>query len=132
MTAKRETGEPRDLDPLMEKLRDYMLEKSGSVEEFPFGPQVMVFRVVSKMFGLMAWEENPVVISLKCDPERSQKLREEHAGINGAYHLNKKHWHGLEMGGSVDFDLAKELMDHSYDLVVAALTAKEQEHVRRL
>jgi len=132
MSPKKEDGEPRELDPVMERLRDHMLEKSGCEEEYPFGPQVMVFRIVGKMFGLMAWEENPVVISLKCDPERSQLLREEHEGINGAFHMNKKHWHGVVVAGSVDFALAQELMDHSYDLIIASLTSKEQEHVRRL
>ena len=132
MSPKKDEGEPRELDPMMEKLRAHMLEKSGCEEEYPFGPEAMVFKVAGKMFGLMAWEVNPVIISLKCDPERSQLLREEHVGINGAYHMNKKHWHGVELGDSVGFDLVQELMDHSYDLVVASLTAKEQDHVRRL
>jgi len=125
-------AEPRELDPQMEPLRDYMLAKPGCAEEFPFGPQAMVFKVAGKMFGLLAWEEVPVYISLKCEPARSQALREEHEGINGAYHMNKMHWHSVAMGGSVDLELARELMDHSYDLVVASLPGKVQERLRGL
>ena len=53
-----------DLDPRMDILRDHMLGKPGAVDEFPFGPQAMVFKVAGKMFGLLAWEEVPVYIAL--------------------------------------------------------------------
>ena len=123
---------PRELDAQMEPLRDHMLAKPGCVEEYPFGPQAMVFKVAGKMFGLLAWEEVPVSISLKCDPERSLELREEHEGINGAYHMNKKHWHSVAMGDSVDMVLVRELMDHSYELVIATLPGKERERLQGL
>jgi len=127
-----EAARPRDLDPLLEPLRNYMLAKPGCEEVYPFGPQVMVFKVGGKMFGLMAWEEVPVYISLKCDPEQSEELREEHAGINGAYHMNKKHWHSVAMGDSVDMDLAQELMDLSYDLIVETLPGKVRGRLKGL
>jgi len=126
-----ETG-PRQLDPMMEPLRDYMRAKPGCEEEFPFGPQAMVFKVGGKMFGLLAWEEVPVYISLKCDPERSVELREQHKGINGAYHMNKKHWHSVAMDGSVELELAQELMDRSYELIVATLPGKVRERLQQL
>jgi len=121
--------EPRsgDLDPRMEILRDYMLSKPHTSDDFPFGPQAMVFRVAGKIFGIMSWEENPVVISLKCDPERAVRLRESHSGITGAWHLNKTHWNGVTMDDSVSIDLVKELMDHSYELIVGSLPNKVRE-----
>ena len=115
---------PEDLDPRIDILRDHMLGKPGAVDEFPFGPQAMVFKVVGKMFGLLAWEEVPVYISLKCEPERAIELREQHPGITGAYHMNKKHWNSVKLDDSVSLELARELMDHSYDLVVASLPKK--------
>lgn len=132
LERERKAAEPREIDPLMEPLREYMLAKPGCVEEFPFGPEVMVFKVGGKMFGLLAWEEVPVYISLKSDPEKSQALREQYAGINGAYHMNKKHWHSVAMDGSVDLELARELMDHSYELIVATLPGRERERLRGL
>ena len=125
-------AEPKPLDPLMEPLRDYLLAKPGCEEVYPFGPQVMVFKVRGKIYGFLAWEDVPVVLSLKCDPDRSQELREAHAGINGAYHLNKKHWHSVAMGGSVDMDLALELIDHSYDLIVGTLPGRVRDRLRSL
>ncbi len=130
--SQQDAAEPRDLDPMMEPLRQYMLAKPGCEEDFPFGPQVVVFRVGGKMCGLLAWENVPVTISLKCDPERSLELREQYSGINGAYHMNKKHWHSVAMDGSVDMDLVCELMNHSYALIVATLPGREQERLRGL
>ncbi len=129
---KPKEGEPRELDPLLEPLRDYLLAKPGCAEEYPFGPQVMVFKVVGKVFALLAWEEVPVYVSLKCDPERSQGLREQFSGINGAYHLNKKHWHSVAMDGSVDMELTQELIDHSYDLIVSTLPGRDRELLQGL
>ncbi len=129
---KIESAEPKPLDPLMEPLRDYLLAKPGCEEGYPFGPQVMVFKVGGKIFGFLAWEEVPVTLSLKCDPERSLELREVHVGINGAYHLNKKHWHSVALGGSVDRALAVELIDHSYELIVGTLSGKVRDRLRGL
>ncbi len=111
-----------ELDGRLETLREYMLTKPGAVEEFPFGPEVMVIRVVGKIFGLIAWEENPLRISLKCDPERAVELRELYPGIIPGYHLNKQHWNTVIMDTSVTDALVRELMDHSYDLVVSTLS----------
>jgi hypothetical protein len=33
----------QNLDPRMEILRDYMLAKPGVTDDFPFGPEAMVF-----------------------------------------------------------------------------------------
>jgi len=83
--------------------------------------------VAGKIFGIMPWEENPISISLKCDPDRAVQLREMHSGITGAYHLNKTHWNGVRMDDSVSLELVKELMDHSYELIVASLKKKVRE-----
>ena len=116
-----------DLDPRMDVLRDYMLGMPHTTDDFPFGPEAMVFRVAGKIFGIMPWEETPISISLKCDPDRAVQLREQHPGITGAYHLNKTHWNGVKMDDSVGMKLVKELMDHSYELIVASLPKKVRE-----
>lgn len=36
------------------KVRDYLLAKPEAVEEYPFGPDVMVFKVQGKMFALLS------------------------------------------------------------------------------
>jgi len=36
-----------------ESLREYLLNKRGACEDFPFGPSVIVFKVMEKMFALI-------------------------------------------------------------------------------
>ncbi len=81
----------------------------------------MVFRVAGKIFAFVAWEENPLRVSLKCDPERALELRDRHAGIIPGYHLNKKLWNTVILESADVVDLVEGLIDDSYDLIVASL-----------
>lgn len=109
----------------IEQFRQLCLEKPGTTEETPFGPDTLVFKVAGKIFALAGMEPF-TSINLKCDPERAVELRELHAGILPGYHMNKKHWNTVLMDGSVRDALVKELLEHSYTLVVASLPKKTQ------
>ncbi len=85
-------------------------------EEFPFGPDVMVFKVNKKIFALLNFAQ-PAQISLKCDPDRAELLREQYPAITAGYHLNKRHWITLTLDGSVPAAECRALIDHSYTLV---------------
>ena len=103
--------------------RAHCLQKPGFSEDFPFGPDVLVFRVAGKIFALM--DVNTFAsVNLKCDPERAVELRERYDGIQPGYHMNKQHWNTISTDGSVPAKLILELADHSYDLVRASLTKK--------
>ena len=110
----------------IEEYRDYCLKLSGVTEEFPFDEKTLVFKVMGKMFALTDVDEFASV-NLKCDPERAVQLRENYSGINGGYHMNKKHWNTVQTDGSVEDELFYELIKHSYDLVVAKLPRKIRE-----
>lgn len=60
-------------------------------------------------------------MNLKCDPERAVALREECSGIIPGYHMNKRHWNTVSFDGSIPSELLRELIDHSYDRVVAGM-----------
>ncbi len=115
----------------IEEYRNYCLKKPAVTEEFPFNETALVFKVASKMFALIDVEKF-ASISLKCDPERGAELREQFSGINYAYHFSKKHWIGVATDGSVPDNLAYELINHSYDLVVSKLPKKVKEEIKRL
>jgi predicted DNA-binding protein (MmcQ/YjbR family) len=44
--------------------------------------------------------------------------------------MNKKHWNTLHLGGRVPNALLKELIDHSYQLVVSSLPKKLREELK--
>ena len=107
----------------LDELREYCLQKKGTSEDTPFGPETLVFRVMGKIFAITGIDEYEFV-NLKCDPERALELREEHLGIKPGWHMNKQHWNSVMTDGSVGENLFKELVDHSYDLIVASLPRK--------
>ena len=110
----------------IELLREYCISKKAVTEEFPFDEETLVFKVGGKMFALVGLERVPFQVALKCDPERAIELRDEYDGlITEAYHMSKKHWNSV-FAESLPPDFVKELIDHSYDLVVKGMTKKQQ------
>ena len=116
----------------IEACRDYCLFQKAAIEEMPFGPNTLVFKVMGKMFALIGLESVPLNINLKCDPDRAIELREEYDGlITGAYHMNKTHWNSVQVE-KLPPDLVRELIDHSYQLVVQGLPRKLQSELKSL
>ena len=116
----------------VEDLRAYLLAKPGATEELPFGPQALVYKVMGKMFALVAWDESPVYVSLKCEPDRALELRAVFSAVRGAYHFNKKHWNMVFFDGSVPEPELLAMIDDSYDLVVRGLPKTKREKVARV
>ncbi len=110
----------------LEAFRSHCMRKPGFSEDFPFGPETLVFRVAGRIFALMDADDF-VSVNLKCDPERAIELRERYEGITPGYHMNKRHWNTVVTDGSVPGRLLLELADHSYELVRAALPKKVRE-----
>ena len=99
----------------------FALELSEVTEEQPFGPEVDVYKVVGKVFLLIAPESAPPTISVKCEPGLAVALRAEHDAVIPGYHLNKKHWNTVILDGSIPNDEIEEMISHSYERVVAGL-----------
>ncbi len=108
----------------IETFREYCLVKKGVTEEFPFDEVTLVFKVMGKMFALTGLDADEPSANLKCDPDRSLELRDEHPDIIAGYHMNKKHWNTVYLERELDDSLIRELIDHSYELVVMGLTKK--------
>lgn len=106
---------------------DQCLSLPGAEETTPFGPEALVYKVGGKMFAITVPEDFPARINLKCDPERAIELRDEHKGIKPGWHMNKRHWNTVMLDGTVPPKLIRELVQHSYQLVVAALPKKARE-----
>lgn len=104
----------------------HCLSKPGAEETTPFGPDVLVYKTGGKMFAASNPDEVPSRLNLKCDPERSIQLREQYEAIIPGYHMNKRHWNTLILDGSLPPALVRELIDHSYDLVVASLPKSQR------
>ncbi len=103
------------------ELRGRCLGHAGAVEEFPFTPGLSVFKVSGKVFALSRLDARPLGVSLKCEPELAEQLRATYPAIRPGYHLNKRHWNTVDIDGSVPDRLVLDMVEDSYDLVVAGL-----------
>ncbi len=111
----------------IESLRDYCLSKPAATEGFPFGEDTLVFKVMEKIFLLVALDSSPLQFNAKADPEKAIDLREQYAAIKPGYHMNKKHWNTVITDGSLSNALLKEIITDSYDLVVRSLPKKDRD-----
>ncbi|MFD8381659.1 MmcQ/YjbR family DNA-binding protein [Streptomyces sp. NPDC000941] len=112
-----------------EQLRSFCLSFNAAVEEFPFPrvPEVSVYKVGGKMFALTTLDARPLTANLKCDPEQAISLRAEHPGlIVPGWHMNKRHWNTVTVDAELPDRLVRELIEDSYDLVVAGLPRAER------
>lgn len=98
-------------------VEDYVLSMPNAIRDYPFGEQVAVYKVNDKMFALIAEGSDPVRLSLKCDPQLSEVLREKYETVMPGYHLNKKHWNTIVLSGQISWEDIQGLIRHSYDLV---------------
>lgn len=120
-------------------LREICLSFPGAFEDFPFGPEFSVFKVRAatsggatqhaKMFALSSMDQENWSVSLKCDPVLAEQLRTAHPEITGAWHMNKTHWNGVRLDGSLPDEMIRDMVEDSYDLVVASLSRKQQEQL---
>ncbi len=111
-----------------ESLREYLLNKRGACEDFPFGPTVIVFKVMDKMFALIPLDKKSLRINLKCDPELALHLRAKYNSVQPGYHMNKKHWNTIIIDGSIPDDELLAMIDDSYNLVIKGLKKGELPH----
>ncbi|MBC7408856.1 MAG: MmcQ/YjbR family DNA-binding protein [Arcicella sp.] len=107
----------------IEEFREHCISKKGVTEELPFGPDILVYKVMGKMFALTPLVSDIFSVSLKCNPSKAIELRDEFSYIAGAYHMSKIHWNTVNCILAPTKQL-KELTDHSFDLVIAGFSKK--------
>ena len=113
----------------IESLRTYCLKKKGVTEEFPFGPDTLVFKVKGKVFLLTSLDSETFRFNVKCDPDKAIELRERYDAVQPGYHMNKKHWNTVIVDGRLSLQLLREMIDDSYELVVQSLPKKTREEL---
>jgi predicted DNA-binding protein (MmcQ/YjbR family) len=95
----------------------YVLSMPNAWLDYPFGEGVAVYKVGEKMFALIQEKNNPLRISLKCDPLLATTLRERYESVLPGYHLNKKHWNTIILSGQLSWPDVQDLIRHAYLLV---------------
>ena len=112
-------------------LKKLCLGFPGAFEDFPFGPETSVFKVEGKLFAISALERSPLNVSLRCEPELAEQLRRSYPdAVTPGYHLNKRHWNTVLCDGSaVPDEMVRDMVEDSYDLIVAAMPRAVRERL---
>lgn len=115
----------------IEQLQQYCLSKPGVEETLPFGPDVLVYKVMGKVFLLCPLDTEKFQFNVKCDPDKALELRDSYSCVLPGYHMNKKHWNTIIPDSSVNAKLLREWIDHSYELVRDSLPKKLREELQK-
>lgn len=116
------------------RAREYLLDRPDAWEDYPFGPDVAVFKISSRMFATLGEggpqpERQVDRVNLKCDPQEALFLRDMFDAVKPGYHMNKNHWNTVILDGSVPAFELERMMDRSYALVVGGLRKTERERL---
>jgi predicted DNA-binding protein (MmcQ/YjbR family) len=94
-------------------------------------PLVLIYKVMGKMFAILSVRGTENVI-LKCDPHLAETLREQYAGVGHRSHLDRRFWISVDLDADVPSEEIERLAAHSYDLVRAGLTRKQNAELEAL
>ena len=120
---------------VLEWCRATCLALPDAATDEPFGPGAEAFRVHGKIFALLTRAESVSehqIVNLKAEPREVPLLVEAHDHVLPGWHMNKKHWISVELAPDVDRELLAELIEDSYDNVVATLPRAQRPTLRAL
>ena len=118
------------------ELRGICLGFPGAFEDFPFGPETSVFKVQAAVSGSASQDVRP----LRDGPARFRREPEMRAcpgrtaarrppGDHRSLALEQEHWNGVRLDGSLPDAMVRDMIEDSYDLVVASLSRRQQEQL---
>lgn len=114
----------------LEELRDHCLNVKSAEECTSFGEDFLSYKIMNKVFAFFHLhpKEGEHFVVLNCDPDRSPELREKYQGITkGVYTGPTLTWNSVYIQRDVPDALIAELIEHSAEEVVKALSKKKQE-----
>lgn len=101
----------------------YIMTLPGVWLDYPFGEDVAIYKFgkdndgAGKIVAAVYEKSSPLRVSLKCDPQLAENLREKYETVLPGYHFNKKHWNTIICSGQMSDDEIFDLARHSYELV---------------
>ena len=112
----------------IDAIQSFCLNKERTTEEFPFDESILVYKVLGKIFALCpleAWEQGKPSITLKCEPNYADELRNDYHSIQPGFHTNKRHWNTIYLNNcGFTSEFLFELIDHSYAMVIKNMSKK--------
>ena len=118
----------------IEELRNHCLAIKKVEECTPFGDDVMVYKIMNKMFAFFSLnpKDNEHFVVMKCDPDKTVELREKYRGVTKGYYAGDNlMWNSVYIQKDVPDELIIELIAHSAEEVFKKLPKKKQEEYKK-
>lgn len=113
-----------------EFLSEYCLSKKGVEKDFKVEWNATRFLIRGKMFVMAGGDkEKKPIITIKCEPNFGQFLRDQYNDIVPGYYMNKEHWNSVYIGGAVPDTVVKQMLDMSYTLILESFSKKVQKEI---
>lgn len=106
------------MDNLYEQVLEYCLSLPGAYEDYPFGPEWMVFRhqVGRRCFAYLYERGGRQQMNLKCEPLMADFWRRAYPGVvTPGYHMNKTHWNTVPLDGTLPLQEILCMIEQSFD-----------------
>lgn len=114
----------------------YLLAMAGCVKDYKAEWGWERYRICEKMYAATMCPDEKykeygghAILSLKCDPARSEALRAQYACVKPGFYTDKAHWISIFLDGDVPDALMRELCDDAYRLIFAKLTKRAQREI---
>jgi predicted DNA-binding protein (MmcQ/YjbR family) len=107
----------------------YCLGKPGAYLVHPWSAEHTVVKVGGKIFAFLGSATEPLVVTVKNTPEQVAEWRARFpAQIGPGPYLDKRLWNRVAVAGpgAPDEDDVRELLDDSYELIVAGLPRRKR------
>lgn len=112
----------------LDVLRAYLCSKQSVIECTPYGRQTLVYKVNGEVCALIGWLDNPVHLTLKCDPDRALLLRDMYDAVQPSTFMNRRHWNTIALDGALDDATIQAMVDEALQLVMAEARAATIPH----
>ena len=108
-------------------LDEYLLSKKAVQKDFKEEWQWERYQIGNKLFSAICYDKDGKrILTVKCEPEFEEYLREEYNDITAGYYMNKVHWNSVALNGNVPAEIIKVMIDESYRLVLSSFSKKKQ------
>lgn len=78
----------------------------------------MRHRANKKSFALIYERAGRLCVNLKCEPPDADFLRGVYIDVTPGYHMNKRHWNTVLLGGDVPDEELRNMIKRSYELTM--------------
>ena len=107
------------------ELIDYCLTYPDAYEDYPFDPlpdenatAVIRHKKNRRSFALILRHKGMMYLNLKCDPFEAELLRQAYHDLIPGWHMNKRHWNTVVMGGDVPKEEIERMIRRSWQLTL--------------